>query len=81
MLVSNWLWVEIVWIDLDSLKNNWLQKTGEVNSPKLTTLQNILQSEFFGAVREVYETVYDTIDVDGPPEVIFNYNHKFVKLV
>ncbi|PAV61662.1 hypothetical protein WR25_00679 [Diploscapter pachys] len=46
-----------------------VQKTGEVNSPKLTTLENILQSEFFGAVREVYETVYDTIDVDGPPEL------------
>nr|1ZL8_A Chain A, LIN-7 [Caenorhabditis elegans] len=35
-----------------------VQKTGEVNNAKLASLQQVLQSEFFGAVREVYETVY-----------------------
>ncbi|VDM67829.1 unnamed protein product, partial [Strongylus vulgaris] len=46
-----------------------VQKTGEVSSPKLASLQAILQSEFFNAVREVYETVYDIVDIDGSPEV------------
>ncbi|VDM59547.1 unnamed protein product [Angiostrongylus costaricensis] len=45
-----------------------VQKTGEVTSPKLVTLQKILQSEFFNAVREVYETVYDIVDIEGSPE-------------
>lgn len=48
-----------------------VQKTGEVNSAKLLTLQKILQSDFFNAVREVYESVYDTIDLEGSPEVIW----------
>ncbi|CAI4224122.1 unnamed protein product [Auanema sp. JU1783] len=46
-----------------------VKKTGEVTSPKLVTLQNILQSEFFNTVREVYETVYETVDIEGSPEV------------
>lgn len=46
-----------------------VQGTGEVNTPELAALQKILQSEFFGAVREVYETVHEIVDVDGPPEV------------
>uniref|UniRef100_A0A0K0DJW1 Protein lin-7 homolog n=1 Tax=Angiostrongylus cantonensis TaxID=6313 RepID=A0A0K0DJW1_ANGCA len=46
-----------------------VQKTGEVTSPKLVALQKILQSEFFDAVREVYETVYDIVDIEGSPEV------------
>ncbi|KHJ91438.1 PDZ/DHR/GLGF domain protein [Oesophagostomum dentatum] len=46
-----------------------VQKTGEVSSPKLAALQAILQSEFFNAVREVYETVYNIVDIDGSPEV------------
>ncbi|CAJ0607322.1 unnamed protein product [Cylicocyclus nassatus] len=46
-----------------------VQKTGEVSSPKLAALQAVLQSEFFNAVREVYETVYDIVDIDGSPEV------------
>lgn len=44
-----------------------VQKTGEVSNPKLASLQQVLQSEFFGAVREVYETVYESIDVDATP--------------
>ena len=46
-----------------------VQKTGEVNNPKLASLQQVLQSEFFGAVREVYETVYDSTDADTTPTV------------
>ncbi|KAK6735053.1 hypothetical protein RB195_018323 [Necator americanus] len=46
-----------------------VQKTGEVSSPKLAALQTVLQSEFFNAVREVYETVYDIVDIEGSPEV------------
>ncbi|KAL3994402.1 hypothetical protein ACH3XW_21595 [Acanthocheilonema viteae] len=46
-----------------------VQKTGELNSPKLTSLQNILQSDFFSSVREVFESVYDTISADSSREV------------
>ncbi|CAL2030888.1 hypothetical protein CAEBREN_13414 [Caenorhabditis brenneri] len=46
-----------------------VQKTGEVNNPKLASLQQVLKSEFFGAVREVYETVYDSIEIDATPSV------------
>ncbi|CAI5441643.1 unnamed protein product [Caenorhabditis angaria] len=46
-----------------------VQKTGEVTNPKLATLQKILQSDFFNAVRDVYETVYESIDVEGSAEV------------
>ncbi|CAD6192032.1 unnamed protein product [Caenorhabditis auriculariae] len=45
-----------------------VQKTGEITSPKLATLQQILQSDFFNAVREVYESVYETVDLEGPAE-------------
>ncbi|KAE9550418.1 hypothetical protein FO519_006363 [Halicephalobus sp. NKZ332] len=47
-----------------------LTKTGEIVSPKLLTLQSVLQSPFFNSVREVYEHVYqNSPDIDGPPEV------------
>ncbi len=35
---------------------------------KLAALQKILQSDFFSAVREVYEHIYHTIDVNQSPE-------------
>jgi len=55
-----------------------LQKTGEVNSPKLAALQKVLQSEFFNSVREVYEHVYETVEIgtDGSPEVRANATAK-----
>lgn len=40
-----------------------LQRTNEVPAPKLIELQKVLQSEFFNAVREVYEHVYETVDI------------------
>ncbi|OUC49315.1 PDZ/DHR/GLGF domain protein [Trichinella nativa] len=47
---------------------DYLQKSGEVTSPKLVTLQQILKSDFFNCVREVYEHIYGTIDVQGTQE-------------
>ncbi|CAJ0566338.1 unnamed protein product, partial [Mesorhabditis spiculigera] len=46
-----------------------LQSTGEVATPKLEHLKKVLRSEFFSAVREVYQHLHDTIDIEGPPEV------------
>lgn len=57
-----------------------VQKTGEITSPKLAALQTILQSEFFNAVREVYETVYEIVDIEGSPEVNPCVYSKFVIL-
>lgn len=36
---------------------------GEIPVTKLAALQKVLQSDFFSAVREVYEHIYDTVDV------------------
>lgn len=46
-----------------------LQRTGEFDNAKLAALQRVFQSEFFSAVREVYEHVYDTVELTGSPEV------------
>lgn len=49
-----------------------LQKSkycGEVPATKLAALQKVLQSEFLNAVREVYEHVYETVDVEGSPDI------------
>ncbi|KAK4300171.1 hypothetical protein Pmani_025465 [Petrolisthes manimaculis] len=46
-----------------------LQKSGEIPSAKLAALQRVLQSEFLTAVREVYEHVYETVDISGSPEI------------
>merc|ERR1719367_2086902 len=35
----------------------------------LEALQKVLQSEFLNAVREVYEHVYETVDVEGSPDI------------
>ncbi|XP_011168898.1 protein lin-7 homolog C isoform X2 [Solenopsis invicta] len=40
-----------------------LQKGGEVPTIKLAALQKVLQSDFLSAVREVYEHVYETVDI------------------
>ena len=45
-----------------------LQKSkycGEVPATKLAALQKVLQSEFLNAVREVYEHIYETVDIEG----------------
>ncbi|XP_018008735.1 protein lin-7 homolog C [Hyalella azteca] len=46
-----------------------LQKTGEIPTAKLAALQRVLQSDFLTAVREVYEHVYETVDISGSPEI------------
>lgn len=37
--------------------------TGEIPATKLAALQKVLQSDFLNAVREVYEHVYETVDI------------------
>lgn len=42
---------------------NILYSGGEVPTTKLAALQKVLQSDFLSAVREVYEHVYETVDI------------------
>lgn len=53
-----------------------LQKSGQVPPQKLAALQRVLQSDFLNAVREVYESVYETVDITGNPEVRANATAK-----
>jgi len=46
-----------------------LMKSGEVPTAKLAALQKVLQSDFLRAVREVYEHVYETVEMGGSPDV------------
>lgn len=46
-----------------------LQQSGEIPATKLIALQKVLQSEFMNAVREVYEHVYETVDIQGSQDV------------
>ncbi|XP_014245862.1 protein lin-7 homolog C [Cimex lectularius] len=46
-----------------------LQKSGEVPVTKIAALQKVLQSDFLNAVREVYEHVYETVDVQGSQDI------------
>lgn len=46
-----------------------LQKSNQVPVHKLAALQKVLQSDFFNAVREVYEHIYETIDGSNDPEL------------
>ncbi|XP_059469189.1 protein lin-7 homolog C [Neocloeon triangulifer] len=46
-----------------------LQKSGEVPPAKLAALQKVLQSDFLNAVREVYEHVYETVDIQGSQDI------------
>ena len=41
----------------------------EIPPQKLAALQKVLQSDFFNAVREVYEHVYETVDNNGSVEL------------
>ena len=49
---------------------------GDFPTPKLQALQRILSSDFLHAVREVYENIYETVDVSGSPEVRANATAK-----
>ncbi|XP_012979597.1 protein lin-7 homolog B isoform X2 [Mesocricetus auratus] len=46
-----------------------LQRSGELPPQKLQALQRVLQSRFCSAIREVYEQLYDTLDITGSAEV------------
>ncbi|KAK5642809.1 hypothetical protein RI129_008976 [Pyrocoelia pectoralis] len=46
-----------------------LQKNGEVPATKLAALHKVLQSDFLNAVKEVYEHVYETVDIQGSQDV------------
>jgi hypothetical protein len=46
-----------------------LQKTSNLPAAKVVALQKVLQSDFFNAVREVYEHIYETIDGSNDPEL------------
>nr|CAG4641248.1 EOG090X0ESN [Eulimnadia texana] len=46
-----------------------LIKSGEMPTAKLAALQKVLQSDFLRAVREVYEHVYETVEMSGSPDV------------
>ena len=54
-------------------------KGGEVPATKLAALQKVLQSEFLNAVREVYEHVYETVDVQGNPEIRASATAKVIR--
>lgn len=40
---------------------------------KLAALQKVLQSDFLASVREVYEHVYETVDIQGSQVINFLY--------
>ena len=48
-----------------------LLKCPDLQPAKLASLQRILQSDFFNMVREVYEHIYETVDVAASEEVCF----------
>ena len=60
----------------------WLQlyvsifADSNLQAGKLVALQKVLQSEFCQAVREVYEHVYETVDISGSPEIRANATAK-----
>ncbi|XP_064635700.1 protein lin-7 homolog C-like isoform X2 [Lineus longissimus] len=53
-----------------------LQNNSDLQASKLGALQKVLQSDFCQAVREVYEHVYETVDISGSPEIRANATAK-----
>ena len=53
-----------------------LRTNSEIPEAKLLELQRILQSDFFYAVREVYEKIHATVQITGSPEVRANATAK-----
>ncbi|CAF3461997.1 unnamed protein product [Rotaria socialis] len=53
-----------------------LRTTSEIPAEKLSELQRILQSDFFHAVLEIYEKIYETVQITGSPEVRANATAK-----
>ncbi|XP_058796232.1 protein lin-7 homolog C-like [Phymastichus coffea] len=46
-----------------------LQKSGEFPVSKFVALQKVLQSDFLHAVREIYEHIYESVDIQGSQDV------------
>ena len=46
-----------------------LKRNNEISGQKADALISVLESPFFNAVREVYEHVYQTVDIQGNEEV------------
>uniref|UniRef100_A0A8C4WP36 Protein lin-7 homolog n=1 Tax=Eptatretus burgeri TaxID=7764 RepID=A0A8C4WP36_EPTBU len=46
-----------------------LQRAGDVPAQKIQALQKVLQSDFCTAVREVYEYIYESLDITGTQEI------------
>lgn len=53
-----------------------LRTSSEIPAAKLSELQRVLQSDFFHAVLEVYEKIYETVQITGSPEVRANATAK-----
>jgi len=53
-----------------------LRTTSEIPETKLMELQKILSSDFFHAVLEVYEKIYETVPITGSAEVRANATAK-----
>jgi protein lin-7 len=53
-----------------------LRTTNEIDNNKLLELQRVLQSDFFHGVREVYEKIYETVQINGSSEVRANATAK-----
>ncbi|CAK8671129.1 protein lin-7 homolog C-like [Clavelina lepadiformis] len=53
-----------------------LKSSGQVPTQKLEQLQAVLRSEFLQAVREVYEHVYETVDISASPDIAANATAK-----
>ena len=71
------LWFLLTFLNNCKLNSRPLIFPGsQVNPQKLAALQRVLQSDFLNAVREVYESVYDTVDVSGNPELRANATAK-----
>jgi len=54
----------------------WCCTGGGFPNAKLAALQKVLSSDFFSAVREVYEHVYETVELSGSVEVRANATAK-----
>ncbi len=67
--ISRFYFISLL-IDLQ-LNNSFLiyYSLSDVPLQKLSALQKVLESDFFNAVREVYERVYETVDISGSPDI------------
>lgn len=55
--------IELLHLNVFTLTRYVFVIGGEVPATKLAALQKVLQSDFLSAVREVYEHVYETVDI------------------